>query len=135
MADTPQIVLTYADTSTLNIFSTNASIDWMTPGLEVVVRDKASGTAAAMNDGYTVDPNNGYRVVTCSVKLTAAEIETLNGKLLPASVPTYDGTDPKIVLQLGATKTFTILCTIKAKAIFISDNSWRVSFTFTERTT
>ncbi len=131
---TPQIVITFADATTLDIYTEDVAIDWMTPGKEVVPRTKVTGTAAAMNDGYTVDPNNGYRVVTCSDLLTGTEIETLNGKLLPATVPTYDSTDPKIVLQLGDTKTFTILCIIKAKANFVS-GQWRVSFTFMERTT
>jgi hypothetical protein len=136
MADVPQIVLTHADAATLNIFTNDAEITWLFPGKEVVPRTKATGTAAAMNDGYTVDPNNGYRVVTCSSYLTGDEVSTLNGKLLPNAVPTYDATDPKIVIKLDGDTSLTILCAITAcKAKHITDARWLVSFIFTERTT
>lgn len=132
-----QLVITHADASTLSLDLIDATITWVFPGRMVHPRTKASGTAAAMNDGYTADPNNGYRIVTCGALLTAAEIVTLNGKMLPNAIPTYDATDPKIVLELDGANSFTILCVITSplKATWVVDNMYRVSFIFTERTT
>ncbi len=133
-----QIVLTHADASTLDIDPTSpVTITWMDPSRGVIVRHKSTGTAAAMNDGYTIDQNNGYRVVTCTALLTAVELVTLNAKLLPNAIPTYDATDPKIVVALDGSNSFTILCIVSfpLKAIHSVDNMWSVSFIFTERTT
>lgn len=135
-----QLVITHADGTTLSkeLIDGSLSITWIFPGRVVEPRTKAAGTISVMNDGLTKDPNNGYRVVSCGAMLTAAEIVTLNAKMLPAAIPTYDATDPKIVLELDGNvgNNLTILCVITSplKAIWVVDNQYRVGFIFTERT-
>ena len=133
---TSQITITHADASTLSIDTISMSGTYMFPGRGVTPRTKASGTAAAMNDGETTDPNQGFRVITCTTHLNGADVNTLNGKLLPATVPTYDATDPKIVVRLNGTVSHTILIVITAfKYTMIGDDKFSCSFTFTERVT
>ena len=127
---TDMITITFADATTLalEVFDKSASVEWMFEGLSIERQPNKVG--------ITTDPNYNYRVVECTAKLTAAQIvDTLDVKLLPAAVPTYDATDPKIIIYLSGAKSITMLCAItKAKAKHIVDDQWAVSFQFVGRT-
>jgi hypothetical protein len=123
---TAPITYTHADATTLGFFATAYSIIYHFPGKEIVRQNNKIG--------ITVDPNRGYRVVECIAILTSADLSTLNGYALPAAIPTYDDTDPKIVVYRDGANSFTILCAITAvKATHMSDDKWQVEVQFTER--
>lgn len=139
MATTPQIQYEHSVGVTLDFDTNNMELTFMLTGKEFIPRTKAAGTAAKANDGVTVDPNNGYRVITCTSLLTAANVITLTGWLLPASSPTY-GTYPrltKVKFDGGGTNEYTNMkCVIvgRPKVVSAGDNRYWVTVTFQERT-
>jgi len=128
---TGQVTITHADASTLELFPTSISITYNFPGLSV---ERKPGSAAGA--GYTVDPNMTYRTIEVSAYLTGTQVNTLTGKVMPASAPTYDGTDPKILIYYDGSTSESILCVIMGlKLSHVADNRWMANFIFVERDT
>lgn len=127
---TEMITITFGDAGTLElkVYEGTTNIDYIFEGLTI---DRQPNKV-----GITTDPNYNYRRVSCKAYITAAEIvDTLDGKLLPAAAPTYDGTDPKILVNLSGAKSITMLCAITAcRVSHITDDKWSASFTFEGRT-
>lgn len=126
---TATMTYTHADASTLAFNATAYSITWILPGKEVVRQNNKIG--------ITVDPNRGYRVVDCTAVLSSANLDTLNTMLLPAAIPTYDGTDPTLEIYRDGANHYDILCVITGapKATHLSDDKWQIEIQFTERST
>jgi hypothetical protein len=128
---TEMITITFGDASTLDlpVYDGTLKIIYSFPGLEIFRQPNKVG--------ITNDPNQGFRTVTGKAYTTAAVIvDTLDGKLLPASAPTYDATDPKILVTLSGAKTLTILCAVKQVVVsHITQDKYDVDFTFEERST
>ena len=128
---TEMIKITFGDASTfdLPVYSGTLEIHYAFPGLEV--------SRQINKVGRTNDPNQGFRTVTCLGYVTAANVvDTLNAKLLPATAPTYDATDPKILVTLANGKALTILIAVmKAVVVHNSAENYDMEFTFVERST
>ena len=128
MVDTPIILYTHADASTLSFFATNVSIRWAFPNKTI--------SRQPNKVGITTDRNDEYRVVTCTAILSGDDLNTLNTAMMPAAAPTYDATDPKILIYLDGDTSLTILCAItELEASHQTSGQWAVSVTFTERST
>jgi len=125
MVEVAQVVYTDHDGNTLNIFTKNIKIKYIFEGLEI---NRRNGKI-----GITRDPIRQYRVITCTAKLTGTLYDTLDTQLMD-DTKTYDEIDPKIVVQLGDSKTKTIyVATTDITADTAPDGRWYINFTFTER--
>ena len=126
---TEMITITFGDASTLdlNVRDGTLRIQYMFGGLSV--------TRQPNKVGLTTDSNRNWREVECIAYMEAATIvDTLNGKLMPATAPTYDGTDPKILVNLSGAKSLTILCTVKSVEVsHTTQDKYDVKFVFEER--
>lgn len=126
MVETPQIVFTDHDGNTTNIFTRDIVIELTYDGLTV--------TRQPGHVGITTDPKQEYEKITCSCTMTGTALSTLRAQLKDAT-KVYDATDPKIAIVYDGTNTWTILvATMHVRYSHISDNEWRVQFTFVERT-
>jgi len=128
---TEMITITFGDASTLDlpVYDGSLKIRYVFGGLSV--------TRQPNKVGITTDSNRNWREVECLAYMTAATIvDTLNGKLMPAAAPTYDATDPKILVTLSGSKSLTILCTVKSVEVsHVTQDRYDVKFTFEERST
>ena len=126
MVDTAQIIFTDHDGNTVNIFTKNARIQYKFP-LEIVKKDALAGTV--------LDGIRQYRVISCTCKMSGAEVNTLNGYLMDTA-KTYDATDPKVTVALNGDTSLTILVAVIDVTVDAApDRNWFVSFIFEERRT
>ena len=128
---TEMITITFGDATTFDVpvYAGTLEIDYNFPGLEIHrQKDKV---------GITNDPNQGFRTVECVGYVTATNVvDTLNAKFFPASAPTYDATDPKILVTLANGKTLTILVALMhAKITHNSGENYNIKLKFEERST
>jgi len=126
MTDIAQIIYSHAVTNTLSFFTGNVTINYNFPGKMVERQPNKVGV--------TVDPNQGFRHISCSAKLTSTELGTLNTMMLPSSKPTYDTSYPKIEVKIDGSTTWTIYCVVTNVTLqHMADNKWMVAIEFTER--
>lgn len=128
MADVGQITYTHANGNSVDLFPLKKTgrIRYISPGKEI--------SRQPNKVGIVVDPNKGFRVVTCSVKLETADLAKLKGYMLPAVKPTYDDTYPNVTVKIDGTNTETILCVLMdVDQRHWSDNKWRVDLLWEER--
>ena len=127
---TEMLTITFGDASTLSlpVYTGTLIIDYMFDGLEIKRQPNKVG--------ITKDPNYNYRKISCTTYTTAANVvDTIDVKVLPATAPTYDGTDPKILVYLSGTKTITMLCAItKCTVKHQYSDHYQVEWVFTGRT-
>jgi len=127
---TEMITITFGDASTLAlpVYDGTLIIDYRFDGLEVSHQPNKVG--------ITNDPNTNYRKVECTSWANAATVvDTIDVKVLPAVAPTYDATDPKIVVNLSGAKSITMLCAItECKVSHLTQDNYQVKWTFEGRT-
>lgn len=126
MVTVPSVVYTHANGESIDIFVNKPQVEIFTPGKEI--------SRQPNKVGIVIDPNQGFRVLTCNAFFTAAEIVQLEGYMLPASAPTYDGTYPNVTVKRKGNVTTSFLCILKkVRENFRRDDKWMVSLSFIER--
>lgn len=120
-----QVIFTDHDGNTVNIFTKNTKIRYVFHDLIIERKNACIGKA--------IDPIRQYRFITCSAKMTGAQVNTLNGYLMDTT-KTYDGTDPKVQVYLTGALSLTILCAVTEVEVSAApDGQWFVAFKFEER--
>ena len=126
MVEVPSVVYTHANGESIDIFANRPQVEIFTPGKEI--------SRQPNKVGIVIDPNQGFRVLTCTAKFDAAEIVQLEGYMLPASAPTYDGTYPNVTVKRSGTVTTSFLCILKdVRENHRADDKWMMSLKFIQR--
>lgn len=126
MADVPQVVFTDHDGNTYNIFTDDLEITLTYDGLTV---SRQPGKV-----GITTDPIQEFETITCSCIMTGTALNSMRTQLRDTA-KSYDGTDPKVAVVYDGTSSWTILvATVLVRYRPVQSNTWRVTFTFVERT-
>lgn len=125
---TSQIIYTQTNGGTpFNFTSNDAKVTFVFPEKTVVHQDNKVGVAC--------DPNRGYRIITCTAKVTGALAETLNDLMLPASAPDYTGAYPTLTLYWTGTATEVIeVASMECSLTWAADNAWWASMKWEEKT-
>lgn len=136
---TYQVVYEHANGESLNLKTNNLEYYYPSPGKMISPKPKTTGTADKRNDGTVTDPNQCFRIFTCTALLKPADLITINEYMLPATVTTYNAY-PRLTVQLDGSEVnlfnqikVMIAAGTPKVAPSIDANKYWVSFVFEER--